>query len=674
MEITIEEINAIRAYQGIGHQLINNILEEKMSAEEDFIRKPTDKPIEFSRQDIEELIKNVRLIYSAMVKYSKDNPSLKRVYRGTSQSDVDRITARKGINKFLSATYDQEMAKGYFSLNWDKPVFMGIDVEVDTPYLDMAEVLDDYGENWEREVVLSPFLNIKKIEHTDSVNKSTAKGNKIQNVYKVEARKKELLQLSEEDREDIGKEVLNSAEEISDKQKRYFQISREIEESRYFINANTEKLKEMRDALTNCNSDKEKRYLNEDITFLESEEIPRLERSIEELNLEKENISKDVEGWKKKIVQICMSDCREVELDVEHQMAQEKQEAQRRFEEEKIKKEQEMILRTQRMHSSTCDGIKSKVNSVDRSAQFALNFRDETNKIAKYMGVSYTSYIEVLRNLPNCINGFYDKLDNFSEAGSFMSNNKDEDFEILKMKSTHINGVCNTLLKVCSTIGDIPVRELMNLEDNAFKQGMYNKVLGVKLGIYEDELRKAIENIDSVKGAKKLIYKLIGQEKRNEQRKEQLNNGLRQILIQKKEIVSGLYNMPEKQSVHEILAEIQTLEYEYSGKPEFKREMEELKRVREGIDMAKYGYNQEKVDRLTGNKIDTKMLAVKGKKYSRTDAIIQEVNDFNRIKVEKKPPVRWFEAENSIQLMSNIMRDAMLGNDRIKEISKDIDR
>jgi len=672
LKITEQEKEAVKAYQGINYKLFNSILEVSMSAQTDFISRSNPEPEIFNRETIQKLIENIKLIYSAMLKYSMNSPKLNRIYRGTSQSDIDRISSRHIINKFLSTTYDLEEAKGFFSLNWDNPAFVGVEVEAGVPYLDMAPFIDDGRDVAEREVLLSPFLKIDSIELVRSEERTTIKGPKVQKTYEVKLKKGELQELSDEDRESLSGEVLDNAEDISKKQQRYFRIIKQLDEVEYFTNKNAEDINKIREKLSSpFLSNREKQELEADLAYLIGERSEELKSTYSRLINEKDLLAQEIESWKEKVVQICMSDCRSVEKDMQHQIAEEKEAREKSIEEAKRAKEARMVERienTKELHGIVCDGVSKRVNDIGINVKNALRFKRDLEMHSKKMGITYASYIEGLRNLGNCIDRFNDKMESFSHIKQ-PNIGEDGNIEAAVFESENIRSACEKLERTCNSMGDIPFQELKILEEASFKQGIANKVLDIKLGIYADILKDEIIKIDNIKGLRKFFNKLTGREKANQQRREVLYQSVKKIYEQKKEIMEGI-NIGNRPSVHKIIADIESLYSEYSNNPQFSKEIGELKNIRSELGQI-YKINQNEVNR---NLAESRALVERGKEYSRSDLIMLQVNEYASKPREAKKKVGRFNTQHSIEVMSNIMHEAISDKERVRQVDRDVSR
>jgi len=219
LEIVDREREAIKRYIGEGYKFINNMLETDVSVEENMLHSIHDTPGAFSAENVEQMIEDVKNIYSAMIKYSHDARKLNRIYRGTTNSEMKRLESANTVNKFLSVTYDKIPATGAFR----RGALVHIDTGPNIPYLYVDDLVDRV--NNEREFIISPFLQIKTLKYVyDEVDKD---GSVLSNYHMVLERQ-ELRELPEEEVSALRKQVLDQAKEISKKQQEYFRVAEAI--------------------------------------------------------------------------------------------------------------------------------------------------------------------------------------------------------------------------------------------------------------------------------------------------------------------------------------------------------------------------------------------------------------------------------------------------------------
>lgn len=674
MEITDREKEAIKAYQGNGYRLINNILEVDMSAESEFIRNSTDRPVTFDEESIKKMIEDVKDIYLAMLKFSANrDASLNRVYRGTSKGDMDRLGNRGSINKFLSTTYDKDQAEGYFSLNWDYPAFVGIDVARDVPYLYMSSVLDDYGENAEREILLSPFLRVKNLAHVRDDRRTSISGIKVQEIYRMELESQDLEELADEEKSALSSDIFERAEEISKKQERYFKIEKEIDDTRYFIRQNDERIEKLRLDMQNPGSERERLDILDNLTYFSGERKQELESKYSKLLDERAELKTEIEGWKKEVAKVCMSECRTVEKEFQQQLSNERMAAEKRAEQERLSAKRREVKDIQNLHESACISVKNRVGTVDMDVKKLLAFKELISSAGQKMGISYTSYIDVLHNIPQCVNVLNDKLNSFSDVQVDVNLETEEDMDREIIDKAQIKSASERLLRLSKTMDNIPTDKLKKLEENAFKQGISNKVFDARLNIYTKLLRDEISQIDNIKGIKKLLYKVTGKEKKNNLRKVELEQTIRQIFEKKREIMVA-DGLNREYSVHEIAAEIAVLQNEYGSDPSLRQEIYSLGAIREELNKF-YKLNQSKINGIANGMLQNRLPMVDGKEYKRTDLIMRQVHNFEHNDGRNQQTRGYrFNVQNSIQEMANVIRDTLETDRRLRAKSMEISR
>lgn len=695
MEISEREKRAIETYRGIGYRLINNILEIDMGAEGDFILHSTDKPETFDRSSIERMIENIKLIYSAMLKYSNSNSKAPtHVFRGTSVPDMERIQKRGVANKFLSTTLDVEtQAKGYFSLSFNQPAFTQIDVPDNIPYLYMGDILE-LGQNPEKEYLLSPFLKISEFEYVKSETRSTISGPKTQKGYRMKVERQELTELAEEERDALTADVLDNAEDISQKQERYFKVLEDILDNEWKIKRNKEKIYDIRNTLYRGDiSEKERRWLEDDFSFLANENAKTLENEHSKLLQEKAELAQVIEGWKRNVAKICMSECRTQEKEFEQQLEEErkaeeqrvvkeKREREERANRERINNKRNENNRITQLHEMACDMVQTKVKNTDRAAKELIAFKETLASIADEMGISYTSRLDVIRHLPQCIKGLNDRLNIFSSLEEGREVETEEEIDAAISSRQGLKNASNRILRECDAIKSIKVDELKDLEENTFKGGIANSVLDIKLDIFTNVLQSEISRLDNKRGLKKFLDTITGRKRKDEQRKMELGQAIHTIQNKKRTLTIN-NNLNAQYSIHEIMADIEGLKNQYGRETKLKEDFERLEKLEAGIKKT-YRVKEDRVRMLMARNEQSRLPAVKGKTYTVSDLILFQVNALSNpsapdAKGERQgfggakecPPAlaNCMHLETSMQIMSNIMRDVLEARGRSKEVN-----
>ena len=171
-------------------------------------------------EQMQETIKLMPLIYSAMMKFGAKEQSddVMRVYhRGTSMHEIRSLVSGGTLDRLISATGYSEGANWQSYLhneNKDAPVHMQIrlDAHSGVPIIDAEDIFPD-ASGWEKETIIAPFAQIKSVN--DNGKRRTQRGT-VYDEYTVTLESSDLEQLSKDERERLGVSVLERAPRIHD--------------------------------------------------------------------------------------------------------------------------------------------------------------------------------------------------------------------------------------------------------------------------------------------------------------------------------------------------------------------------------------------------------------------------------------------------------------------------
>lgn len=187
LDISEQEIGAIRRYISNAHISMNAILD----VDPGVINEQQSKGwfIDFSKDGIEKNIEYLTLLYSAMYKYSMQNPNDKcRVYRGTSRREVYKLTKEGISGRFLSTSTDRNTAMSFTEYNNGALLDMYLD---GVPYIPTDEFLDE-NQFSESEILVAPFSIIQGIQE------DTSRSTVGVVTYGVNIKKKEFINITDE--------------------------------------------------------------------------------------------------------------------------------------------------------------------------------------------------------------------------------------------------------------------------------------------------------------------------------------------------------------------------------------------------------------------------------------------------------------------------------------------
>ena len=172
MKLNKDEINAIISYSGYSHAQINAI----MNFNPELVRENEDLGflLNFSKEEIEKNIKKIKLIYSAMYKYSREKTEKRVVYRGTNTREINKIKNDNSYSQFLSTSDNENVANMFAKLDnaTKSPSKLELSIK-DVPYIYMPDVYamaeGEIDRTDEEEILVSPFTSINNIKEKNSI-------------------------------------------------------------------------------------------------------------------------------------------------------------------------------------------------------------------------------------------------------------------------------------------------------------------------------------------------------------------------------------------------------------------------------------------------------------------------------------------------------------------------
>ncbi len=163
MQITNEEIEALKKYQANDYKIINMLLREGINSEHQLFNKFPKFLEEVKSFNFTEYFNNIKLIYSAIIKYSIKENNNQDCYRGTSLKTIEELMSTGANTSFMSSsTNKSETLK--FSTKPDKNGERNLEnrafckIEGNVPFIDLEKILGG-GED---EIIFAPSnINIK---------------------------------------------------------------------------------------------------------------------------------------------------------------------------------------------------------------------------------------------------------------------------------------------------------------------------------------------------------------------------------------------------------------------------------------------------------------------------------------------------------------------------------
>lgn len=174
MKLSQEEINALMSYSGYSHAQMNAI----MNFDPELVKDNEDLGfvLDFSKEEIEKNIEKIKLIYSAMYKYSREKRGEKLVYRGTNTREIDRIKDDSKYLQFLSTSGSESVADMFASLDNATKAPSKLELKIkDVPYIYMPDVYamseNEIDRTDEDEILVAPFTSINNIKAKDTIGR-----------------------------------------------------------------------------------------------------------------------------------------------------------------------------------------------------------------------------------------------------------------------------------------------------------------------------------------------------------------------------------------------------------------------------------------------------------------------------------------------------------------------
>lgn len=159
------------------------------------------------------------LIYSAMLKNSHKQKAPYSLVRGTSVKEAEALREGIAVDRILSTTTDEDVAKGRFT-DPKGPAVLRISVAEDVPFIDINEFMKDEDRNGferEKEYILAPFAKV-----TGARLLSNWDGYKF---YSVGLAKPEMRPFADGEKGTLGSDIKSNFAEMIRKGKQFIYVS-----------------------------------------------------------------------------------------------------------------------------------------------------------------------------------------------------------------------------------------------------------------------------------------------------------------------------------------------------------------------------------------------------------------------------------------------------------------
>lgn len=607
LQISEKEAKSIDTYRGLGYKLINSILEPGLKNETEINSKLEFIP--YDEYNVKEAIDIIISSYSAMVKNSyKCNSNGMQLYRGTTQEEISRVSISKDIGRFLSTTKSKEMAEGYFSVNWDNPAVIYINLNENIPFIDMSDTIENYGDNWEKEILLAPFTKVDGLKETSKYNGK--------NYYTLSIIKQDLPEIDEKERKLVYKEILEDSNKMGNKLKEYFATEKTIDD----LNFKREMLTKN---LSGSGIDKEDRkYM--------SQELNAINKKIEDVYAGSKESEKEISEWKSKIISYCKAECKELEKNIENDAKHEQTEFKVTQEKERLTRANNMLLGIKDNCIMHVQETINMSNSMQHKLEHISYDQDEYESLANRFGLKYNKWCKfekdkiAIEKLSSKLTEIKQKIEEYDVSI------QDVDSEYPSKKSK-LDKLLSTNMEIHDLLNNVQNRSLnvaKQIELNSFKKSIMNKFVELKATADIKKLNSNEQNLNNKRGIIKVIDKITGQNKVDEVKKEQINK-------QKQAVQSTLNNIKSdneistttRYSIHEIISKLDKYIEDNTDNAKLKEDLQEMISLRENIGQV-FNINETQVKSLIGSQNLKQLVLIEDKK----------IDKLTKVKIESE---RW---------------------------------
>ena len=329
LNVTNEEIEALKnfiskKYEAINQMLVSNSETDIALLSDEVENKVVD--ISYNRGDIEEYLKDIKLIYSLILKqFYKSNHKVDQVYRGTNIAEIERFKSEPYIDRFLVVTTARDDADKKYASKWNRPASMNIKLNNNVPYIFIKDFI---GRSSKNDILVAPFTRIISIK--DHEEKEVDGSVKTVRNYDVEIEKQELEELKENERKGLYSYILENS----------YSIHRKIEECILLEKdnaSNFENVRKLEQLIAKKEADVEEKEISGTYTDKDREDdiddVKRITRELNQLKDLSTSIFEErkekinfINIWKRNIAVYMMAECRQIENDFSEYMNREETE------------------------------------------------------------------------------------------------------------------------------------------------------------------------------------------------------------------------------------------------------------------------------------------------------------------------------------------------------------
>ena len=350
LELTEEEVQALKRYQGYRHTVINTLCNMDPHVIKS-LKKDGWNMIE-NKEEVKEAIEDFVKIYSAMYKISSRNEYHGTLLRGTGNADMSRILDTTA--QFLSTTTSEEIAKTF--THYGDAALARITLGKGVPYIEMSDFQNE-GSRDEYEVLIAPFCKVSSKRMVSDWN-----GYKY---YQMNLEKPELKELPKEEVEQLKERVVNDFESSLKDMSRY--------------NSVYEKLEWAQMCYQNKNKDPEDRQYYKEV--------------IKETEKEIEDMREKVYSFRKDLRNLLEGLCKEQEKELD--------EAKDLLYEERRKNEQKRIEKElkEKIEKEKNEANENLEKTIDNSVSKSENLNSNITKIYKNLAAKNNMFEQISKKL-----------------------------------------------------------------------------------------------------------------------------------------------------------------------------------------------------------------------------------------------------------------------------------
>lgn len=571
LDITNEELDALRNYKSINYESINQLLvsnaETDLALLSDEIEHKS-VSLSYDKNSVIKNIETIKKLYELMQKiYYKTNRKEGWVFsRGTNIAEIERLKNEVYIDKLLSTTQNKHKAENEFSALWNKPAVMYICGTSNIPYISVDEILGKQNDS--QEIIIAPFtkiIDIKEIGEQEIENSS-----KKLRIYNVTIEKQELEQLTLSERNGLYNYIVENAGSINRKLRECIDLERENI-------INYENIRKLEQLLAKYEQNAEIKEIGKDYSDLERkadyDDIQRINKELEQI---KENASKLFEikkqnlefvtNWKKNIAVYMMAECREIELiykskNIIHEEKKEeklikyKEEAKEEFEKNEKEKLQELTTQVKK----ECDENIETSEKLLENIKKLISKEQNHAKIANSLECSYSALNngfemkKVAETVNELLIKIKDKVENLcqEEDKTLLSDKLSTISKINIQIGTLFNYLNNPKISLANT-NITRFDEMAIIEENELKRKIAETIRNIRGEAELKKLKDDIEIIDEKGALSKFFGIFTGQNKLDEFKIDQIE--LRQYSIRK--TLARRLSLAYNYSIHELVADI----------------------------------------------------------------------------------------------------------------------